>query len=88
MMAAVDLARRQPLEAWGTPVLMLLSPRDRVIDTCAARRAFERIGASQKRLIEITNSSDVMQHVIAGRILSPGNTAEMARSIIEWVGTL
>lgn len=88
MMAAVHLARQQPLEAWRTPVLMLLSPRDRVIDTYAARRAFERIGAPQKRLVEVTDSSDVMQHVLAGRILSPANTAAMAQSIVEWVGTL
>jgi alpha-beta hydrolase superfamily lysophospholipase len=88
MMAAVHLARQQPLEAWRAPVLMLLSPRDQVVDIFAARRAFKRIGAPQKRLVEVTNSSDVMQHVIAGRILSPANTAGMAQGIVEWVGIL
>lgn len=40
MMALVQLARNQPLEQWRAPVLMLLAPRDRVIDTTAAREAF------------------------------------------------
>lgn len=93
MMAAVDLAARQPLQRWNAPVLMLLSPRDRVIDTDAARAAFARIGSglptpAPKRLVEVLDATDPGQHVIAGRIKSPGSTATLQREIVGWVRAL
>lgn len=88
MMASVHLARTLPLERWHTPVLMLLAPEDRVIDPEAARAAFARLGAKDKRLVEVSDSSDALQHVIAGRILSPGNTDRLARLIADWAASL
>ncbi|MCW5635297.1 MAG: alpha/beta fold hydrolase [Rubrivivax sp.] len=88
LMATVHLARTQPLEQWRAPVLMLLSPRDQVIDAGAARAAFARIGSPVKRLVEVVDADDTMQHVIAGRILSPSTTDRTVRTIAEWVAAL
>lgn len=88
MMAMVKLARRLPMETWRSPVLMLLAPSDGVIDTQAARNAFTRIGARDKRLVEVGDTEDAMQHVIAGRILSPGSTDRVATSIVDWARSL
>lgn len=88
LMATVHLARTLPLENWQTPVLMLLAPEDRVIDPAAARAAFARMGAKSKRLVEVPDSTDALQHVIAGRILSPGNTEPLARLIADWAASL
>jgi esterase/lipase len=88
MMASVELARRQPLEAWQAPVLMLLSPTDKVIDVAAARAAFQRIGSPAKRLVEVGGTGDPAQHVIAGRILSPKDTDRVAKMITDWVASL
>jgi esterase/lipase len=88
LMALVKLVRRLPFEHWCSPVLMLLAPRDRVIDSHAARAAFARIAARQKRLVEVDDASDEMQHVIAGRILSPGSTQHVAATILDWVRTV
>lgn len=85
LMAMVQLARQLPLEQWLSPVLMLLAPRDRVNDTEAAREAFARIAARDKRLVEIDDAADEMQHVIAGRILSPGSTERVTATIVDWV---
>ena len=82
------LARRLPMETWRSPVLMLLAPSDGVIDTQAARNAFTRIGARDKRLVEVGDTEDAMQHVIAGRILSPGSTDRVATSIVDWARSL
>ena len=88
LMATVHLARQLPLEEWRTPVLMLLSPHDKVIDTGAARQAFARIGAPQKQLLEVVDSGDALQHVIAGRILSPENTPGVTAQVLAWVRRL
>jgi len=88
LMATVHLARQQPLAHWRAPVLMLLSPKDRVIDVSSARAAYAQIGAPTKRLVEVLDAEDAMQHVIAGRILSPASTDGVVRNIVEWVGSL
>lgn len=88
LMGSVHLARALPLEQWQSPVLMLLAPEDRVIDPEAARAAYARIGAKEKRLVEVTDSTDALQHVITGRILSPGNTERVAGLIADWAASL
>ena len=88
MMATVHLAQQQPLARWQTPVLMLLSPNDRVIDVASARAAYAQIGSPAKRLVEVVDADDDMQHVIAGRILSPTSTAGVTKQIVDWVGSL
>lgn len=88
LMATVHLARRLPLEDWHTPVLMVVSPRDQVIDVSAARDAFARIGAASKLLVEVPDAGDALQHVVAGRILSPGNTPALTAGVLEWVQRL
>lgn len=88
LMGSVHLARTQPFEQWQTPVLMLLSPDDQVIDTEAGRAAYARIGGGQKRLVEVSDSTDALQHVITGRILSPGNTERVSRLVADWAASL
>lgn len=88
LMATVHLARTLPFEQWQTPVLMLLAPKDRVIDSEAARAAYTRIGAKEKRLVDVSDSTDALQHVITGRILSPGNTERVARLVADWADSL
>jgi esterase/lipase len=88
LMATVHLARSLPLDQWQMPVLMLLAPEDKVIDPAAARAAFARLGTKDKRLVEVLDSTDALQHVIAGRILSPGNTDRLARLVADWAASL
>lgn len=85
LMATVHLARRLPLEDWQTPVLMLFSPDDQVIDVGAARHAYARLGSTHKQLVEVVDSGDALQHVIAGQILSPRNTPSMTAKVLDWV---
>ena len=62
------------------------------VQTCAlpiypeeTRLAFARLGSSSKQSVEISASQDPAQHVIAGDIMSPGTTDEIARSILDFL---
>jgi len=70
------------------PTLMIYSPRDQVIDPAAVVRAFADWGGERKRLVAFDHSSDPSQHVLAGDILSPGSTDELARLISDYLSRL
>lgn len=67
------------------PTLMIYSPGDKVVDPDAIRSAFAQWGAPRKRLLEYRRSGDPSQHVLAGDIVSPGSTAELASVITAFL---
>ncbi len=75
-----------PAEA-TTPALFICSPQDTVTVPKAAEEVYERWGAP-KKLIRIEETGDPSNHVIAGDILSPGNTDRVVADIVAWVKTL
>lgn len=85
VMRLVDRARSLTSKPIGQNLLMLLSPDDQVVSPQAARRAFAVIDAPRKQLIEFPNAQDPSKHVLAGDILSPGTTAEVAALIVGFV---
>jgi alpha-beta hydrolase superfamily lysophospholipase len=66
-------------------LLVLLSPRDTVVAPAATKRAYEHIDAPRKALIEIHDAGDPSNHVLAGDILSPDSTDEVAATIADFV---
>ena len=85
VMRLVDLLNSRLPMRLEQNLLVLLSPADEVVSPQATRQAFERISAPQKRLIEIEDAGDPSNHVLAGDILSPGNTAGVAAIIVDFV---
>ena len=85
MMALVEHVRTMPLDGVTTPTLVAYSPEDAVVDPEETRLAFSRLGSTRKQLVEISGSEDPEQHVIAGDIMSPGTTDEVARSILDFL---
>ena len=73
------------LEPSERNLLVLLSPRDKVVSPAATKQAFERIEAPQKALIEIEDSGDPSNHVLAGDILAPESTSRVAAIIIDFI---
>ena len=61
------------------------SPRDSVVDPEAIKTAFGQIHASRQQLIPIAASEDPSNHVIAGDILSPRNTGQVAEAIVRFI---
>ena len=85
MMALVARVRDSALDSIKAPLLMMLSPRDQVIDVNAARAAYARFGSTNKQLIEVDYSQSPGQHVLAGAIESPEASAPMAAQVLEFV---
>ena len=85
MMALVEQVRTMPLDGLTVPTLVVYSREDAVVDPEETRLAFARLGSSSKQLVEISASQDPAQHVIAGDIMSPGTTDEIARSILDFL---
>lgn len=85
MMGIVDLLNSMNLKKVKTPLLLIHSPDDQVVSTRAAIRTFSIIGSKNKLRVPYTQSEDPNQHVLAGDILSPGTTEEVARMISEFI---
>lgn len=85
MMATVSLVQQQALENIQVPVLLLHSENDQVVNPEKIEQAFARFGSSVKSKIVVTDSTDPSQHVIAGDILSPNTTDDLAREIVDFI---
>jgi esterase/lipase len=88
MYALVELAQDADFTSLRTPTCVLYSPDDSVIDPRAVEETFQRIGARQKKLIQITNSGAKTQHVLAGDILSPHFTDDVLAQIASFVTSI
>ena len=88
MMSLVKQVRASKLESFKAPLLMLLSPRDSVINVADARAAFKRLGSTVKCLIEVDYSESAGQHVLAGDIEAPKATATMVAQVLAFVHSL
>lgn len=71
--------------AISVPTLIIYSPQDIVIDTEAVERVFAEWGSPRKQLVRYEGSNNPYQHVIAGDVLSPASTPELARIILDFI---
>lgn len=85
MMGVVKLVHSLDLHRFKVPTLIIYSPDDKTVDTGAIRTAFTDIGTKQKKLVACGQVGDPDQHVLAGDILSPGSTAPLAHTIVDFL---
>jgi esterase/lipase len=85
MMALVERVRDGDWSRVETPVLILYSPRDQVVDPAETVRLFRHLARSGSRLEAVAESSDPEQHVLAGALRSPETTERIAERIVRWV---
>jgi alpha-beta hydrolase superfamily lysophospholipase len=67
------------------PALFLYSPDDRVVDAAATAAVAAAWGTDA--VVDhpaLTPADDPWAHVIAGRVLSPGQTAPMVAKVLDW----
>ena len=88
MMGLVKFVRESKLENIHTPVLVIYSPNDKVINVEQVERAYSRMGARMKAIKPITYKVNYLNHVLAGNILAPENTAAVATLIVDFVSSL
>ncbi|WP_425098809.1 alpha/beta hydrolase [Tropicibacter sp. S64] len=86
MATAVAAAARAPVEAIGTPALMLYDRADTVVDHRATEALANRWGGPiLTHPVSTGAEDDPDHHVIAGAILSPRQTGPMAQTIATWI---
>ena len=89
MAALVRAARAINFGAVQTPALFLYSPQDQVVSHRETERVAAAWGGPAARIARIMGpKDDPFSHVIAGDILSPGQTAQTTSLIIEWAQDL
>ena len=85
MMRLVDRANQLLPASISQRLLMFYSRNDSVISPEAALEMFDATASPQKAALEITDSGDPSQHVLAGDILSPATTRSMAEAIAGFI---
>lgn len=70
------------------PALFIYSPNDTVIDPAEVEAVHAQWGATTKQIIPVPNPGDPDNHVLAGDILSPEQTAPLVADILTFIGTL
>ena len=88
MMALVKFVRESRMENIRAPVLVIYSPHDTVINVQKVEQAYARFGSRMKAIKSITHHVNQTNHVLAGDILAPGNTALVAQHILDFVSKL
>jgi len=85
MIQLVQRVRDTVLQHITTPVLVLYSSQDQIVDAMAIEKQFKRIPSSVKKIKEIRVAKENQPHVIAGDILSPETTQRVVREILTFV---
>ena len=85
VMRLVDLLNARLPIALEPNLLVLLSPDDTVVSPEATRQAYASISAPRKMMLEIEDAGDPSNHVLAGDILSPAKTDQVAATIVDFV---
>lgn len=70
------------------PVLMILSPRDRLINAHLAAKIFKRFANPKKRLIYLEGSQDPQDHILGGEIVSPASSGILIKESAAFLDTI
>ena len=85
MMRLVDYARAKIPADLSANVLTFYSPNDQVVNTDLIVESLPHIRSPRLETIVLEDSGDPSNHVLAGDILAPQNSAKVAASVIEFV---
>lgn len=66
-------------------LLVFYSQDDGVVSPEAISAAYAAVDAPAKALVDVTDAGDPSRHVLAGDILSPGTTDDVAAQILEFI---
>jgi alpha-beta hydrolase superfamily lysophospholipase len=86
MQALVREGRNLDVSVAKVPALVIYAEADKVIDPARIPAMVEAWGGpTQVETVVMGPADDTFSHVIAGDIMSPGQTANVAGKIIDWV---
>lgn len=87
VMRLIDLANDVLSARLDHALLVLMSPNDGVVSPQRIREALATIDAPRVELQQFEEVGDLKNHVLAGDILSPDNTANVVATIVKFVQT-
>lgn len=87
MAALAQTAAAIDFSAIHIPALFVLSPADKVVDASVTLEAAGRWGGPHQ-VLEIDDSTDPSQHLIAGDLRSPQTNQRVADAIADWIAAL
>lgn len=87
MAALVELAADIEPASIEIPSLFVFSPMDSVIQPGLIARMAENWGGPTQ-IVEVTDSNDANNHVVAGDALSPDTTGRLATQAADWISRL
>lgn len=67
------------------PVMMIVSPRDKIINARLSAKIFKRFVNPQNRLIYFEGSQDPEHHILGGEIVSPASTGILIKEIMAFL---
>ena len=85
VMRLIDLANKTMSTRLDHALLVLMSPNDGVVSPHLILEAVAKIDAPRVELQQYEEVGDLMNHVLAGDILSPENTAAVVSTVVEFV---
>lgn len=85
MMRLVDRARSMLPRTLDQAVLTVYSPSDQVVNVDRIRSTLPLIGSPRAKTIELADSGDPSNHVLAGNILAPENNRLVTEQIVRFV---
>lgn len=85
MMRLLKYVNRQDFSQMDVPVQIIYSPDDQVVDPEYIVKTYEAIGSSRKVIIPLDDVESKNNHVLAGDILSPGDTERVINHIDSFV---
>ena len=87
MMQLVAYVDQLPLASITTPVLVLYSKTDKVVNVDKILKNYERLGSDHKQIIAIEGTQGSQHHVLAGDALSPATTDVVEQTILAFLKT-
>jgi pimeloyl-ACP methyl ester carboxylesterase len=88
MLRLVDFVDAKLPVSLGQPVLTLYSAHDQVVSPAATLEALDKLDAPLKKVIEVGEVGDRMNHLLAGDILSPESTDKVVNLISDFIRSL
>lgn len=85
MMGLVDFVRKSDLQSIQTPILIMYSPNDTVVNSDKTAERVEQIGSPIKQVEVILQSGDPDNHMLAGDILAPTSTQAIKDIILDFI---
>ena len=85
MVALVDHVRAMDLARVRVPTLLVYSTSDQVVDARETGRILAALGGGGPTVHRVEGSGDPADHVIAGRIMSPGTTDAIRERVVEFL---